>query len=211
MNVLPTAIRGGLAFCLGLATMGLALGQPPVRTEVRPGGTVVQVRKATLVMGAPVRIQGGVMLGKIEDFVINDTGCIEYMVIAYDDRYVLVPWSVATVNFEQRMVVVDVTRERLHQISFARNSWPNLADAQFRQRQQTIFGAKAAGEKAAPAGDTKAPVAPAPANKVEEKKATPATDVPDKSGKAPATKPAEPPAKEQPKKVEDQKKPEEKK
>jgi hypothetical protein len=114
---------GALAACLLAVGAGPALAQE-VRSE-----TTTQVRKVSVVLGAALQLQGGAGFGKIEDIVINDNGCIEYIVVSHESQYVVVPWSAATVNFEQRTVSVNVTQEKLREVTFTRDRWPTLARA----------------------------------------------------------------------------------
>ena len=65
-----------------------------------------------MVIGGAVQIAGGVSVGKIEDVVLNDSGCIGYAVVAYQDQYVAIPWNAVSVDFQQRIVSVDITQER---------------------------------------------------------------------------------------------------
>ena len=74
--------------------------------------------------------------------MFNDMGCVEYVVIASDERYVLVPWAVTTVNLEERFVTIDVTREKLQSLAFTKDHWPGLSDPKFTQKVQQVFGSK---------------------------------------------------------------------
>lgn len=123
-----------------LAFAGMSLGQERFTTEVRPPATVA-THRASLVLGSPVVLTAGGTYGKIVDFVISADGCISYAVMADQDNYVLVPWSYMRVDYGQRMVQVDVTRERLVPLQFARDHWPNLSDAAYGQRLRMAFGA----------------------------------------------------------------------
>jgi hypothetical protein len=94
-------------------------------------------------MGARVRLEDNVSYGEVKDFVFNDSGCIDYVVIANEDDYVLVPWSVATFDFDRRTVRIDITREKIRQLTFTRDHWPDLSDARFTRRLRTVFGDRA--------------------------------------------------------------------
>src|SRR5262245_15666519 len=138
---------GGLAACLLALGAGSAVAQEvQQRTENRSqaGGvgttSSTQVRRVSVVIGATIQFQGGAGSGKIEDVIINDNGCIEYVIVAYEDRFAVVPWSVTTVNFEQRTVSVNVTQEKIREVTFTRDSWQTISDPQFIQRVRTVFG-----------------------------------------------------------------------
>jgi PRC-barrel domain len=126
----------GLLF---LASAGISLGQERFATEVRPVGTVA-IHRTSVVLGAPVVLAGGATYGKIVDFVISTDGCISYAVMGDQDNYVLVPWSYINVDYGQRMVQVNVTRDRLLPLQFARDRWPDLSD--YGRRVRTVFTAR---------------------------------------------------------------------
>src|SRR5438552_1946308 len=99
---------GWLAVCLLGAGACLAAAQTEVRTQTTT--TTTQVRRLTGVLGSTVQLEGGASYGKVQDVVVNDDGCIEYLVVAEADHFTLIPWPAARVNFEQRTVSVNVTR-----------------------------------------------------------------------------------------------------
>src|SRR5262249_55143000 len=47
----------------------------------------------------------------------------------------------ATVSFTERVVRVDVTRDRIRELVFARDRWPDLEDTRFTARIRAAFGA----------------------------------------------------------------------
>jgi hypothetical protein len=128
----------GLACCLLFA--GVAAAQQRT-TEVRQTTTgTTEVIKGTVVTGANVVVEGGATVGKVTDFVISDGGCIDYVVVSYNDRYVLVPWQVVHVNAGQHVVQVNVTQEKWREIpTFTGTNWP-VTDQQYIQRVRTVFG-----------------------------------------------------------------------
>src|SRR5207302_3733942 len=71
------------------------------------------------------------------------SGCLDYVVVAYEQNFVLVPWTAATVDFSRRVVRVDVTREKFREVpTFTRDRWPDLRDVQYTQRVQAVFGVR---------------------------------------------------------------------
>jgi len=92
-------------------------------------------------MDASVALRGGGNVGKISDFVVSPDGQIEYAVVAYEDRYVLVPWSALRVDSGDRGLHVDVTRERWREVpTFTRERWPDFSDPNYTQRVYRFFG-----------------------------------------------------------------------
>jgi len=136
---------GWLAGGLVLGASGWAAGQQAteIRTRETRTTTTTGVRRVSTLIGSPVRLQGGDQYGKIEDIVLNDAGCVEYVVISHDSDYILVPWTVTTVNYEERVIIVDTTPQKLAPLVFTRDNWPNPSDPQFTQRIQQVFGANA--------------------------------------------------------------------
>jgi hypothetical protein len=135
--------RGGLAGCLILVGGWLAQGQIGQRTEIRRETAVrsTTIQRVSSVIGASVQIEGGTAVAKVEDLVISDDGCIDFVVVRYEERFVPIPWSLATVEFDQRIVTVDITRERFAQApSFAGNGWADLRGDQFTGKVRSFFG-----------------------------------------------------------------------
>jgi hypothetical protein len=126
----------GLACCSLLAGTSLTFAQD---TSVR---TSSHVRRVSVVLGSSVTLERGGDVGKVEDVILNDDGCPEYVVIRYEDGYIAVPWTVATVNFDERVVRLDISRDRLRDIpTFSRDRWPDFARGEYRDRLRKVFGA----------------------------------------------------------------------
>jgi len=138
LSVFRWVVSSGLTCVLALAELNPAVGQTTQRTS-----SSQEVRRLSLVIGGGVRIANGVAVGKIEDVVLNDRGCIDYVVVAYQDKYVAIPWSVATVDYGQRIVTIDITEQRFAQVpTFARTEFSVLTTTEFTQKVQSAFGGK---------------------------------------------------------------------
>jgi hypothetical protein len=137
MNVVVRNVAAtGLACGLLLAGASLTLAQ---ETGAR---TSSHVRRVSVVVGANVTLERGGDVGKVVDVILNDNGCAEYVVIRYEDDYIAVPWDVVTVNFDERVVRLDITRERLRDIpTFSRDRWPDFARGEYREKLRKVFGA----------------------------------------------------------------------
>lgn len=126
-----------------LAAAGLACGMLLTGTlsafaqdEVRS----TRVRKVSYVMRSRVLIEGGSSIGRVEDFVINEDGCIDFLVVSYNERLILVPWSVAKVTFRSKVVRLDITRDRLREIpTFTKTRWPDLSNTRYTRRIYNVF------------------------------------------------------------------------
>lgn len=137
-SVFPWVVSSGLACALVLGGLHPAAGQ-----------TTNEVRRLSQVIGGGVRIAKGVSVGKIEDVVLNDHGCIDYVVVVYRDRYVAIPWTVATVDYGQRIVTVDITEQRFAEVpTFTRTEFSVLNKSEFTQKVHSAFEGK--GESTSP-------------------------------------------------------------
>lgn len=144
------ALGGGVAFGLVLAASSLfaQVQQETTTTTVQTQtGTTTQIRTITTVIGSSVRLQDGGTYGKIEDIVINDSGCVEYVVIANEDQYYVVPWSVARVNYQERYITLNTTQQDIRQVAFPRNDWRNVSYNQLSQKAQQVFGRSGGGAR----------------------------------------------------------------
>ena len=132
-------VRLGTALACGLVVVGAVLAQ--TRTDTRSvTSTTTTVHKGTVFMGANVVLQDNTSVGRVEDFVITDGGCIDYVVVSYDSKYVLVPWTMATWT-DDRTVRVNITQARFREVpTFTRDAWPNLTDTHYIQRVRTAWG-----------------------------------------------------------------------
>jgi hypothetical protein len=140
----------GLVWALVLAGLNPVAGQTTKGTS-----SSREVRRLSLVIGGGVRIAKGVSVGKIEDVVLNDQGCIDYLVVVQGDKYVAIPWTVATVNYGERIVTVDITEQRFAEVpTFTRNEFAVLGTTEFSQKVRNAFVAQ--GESTSAKADAKA-------------------------------------------------------
>ena len=135
-----SVIGGRVACCLILACTSGAYSQAQVREETRTT-TTTQVRRLSLVIEASVQLQAGATFGKVDDIVINDQGCIDFVVLVFEEKLIAVPFSLVEVDFARKVVRVDVERERLLKApSFARARFPDLSvNSDFGRRVNTFF------------------------------------------------------------------------
>jgi sporulation protein YlmC with PRC-barrel domain len=107
------------------------------------------VSRVSQLIGTPVRLQTGGNLGEIADIVLDQQGFAQYLVIAANNRYALVPFGMATVDLPRRMVTVGATAERLDLAAFDREEWANMSMPMLNQRMGRVYG-----EAIYPAGGT---------------------------------------------------------
>jgi hypothetical protein len=130
--------QAGLA--CGLLLLATAWAGAQERRDVRAG---VQVRRASAVIGGAVVLKDNVSVGKIEDIVINEDGCVDYLVVAYQEKFIVVPWTVGKFDFERRTIALDIEKERFKEVqTFTRDKWPDFSDAKFVEKVHTFYGTK---------------------------------------------------------------------
>jgi hypothetical protein len=96
------------------------------------------ILRGSVMIGSTVNFQGGSSLGKVTDFVINDGGCVQYVVVSYQNRFVPVPWMATTYNSRDRILMLGIDQAQLGQIpTFGQYS--ELSNAQFKQKVNTVF------------------------------------------------------------------------
>ena len=194
-SVFPWVISGGLVLALAIGGLTSVSGDTQQGTR---SGSSHEVRRLSMVIGGAVRIANGVSVGKIEDVVLNDGGCIDYAVVAYRDQYVAIPWSAVTVDFPQRIVTVDITEERFATVpTFRRDEFSFLTKTEFTRKVHSVFDGKGepklkpAGERAeSPKGEPKATkIQPKPEPAKTAAQETPKVESPGKPSVQPLDKP----------------------
>jgi len=127
----------------GLTLAAAATGQEAPREARGERSSTTEVHKISAVMEARVALKDEDRAGKVVDLVFSDGGCVEYLVVSNEDKYALVPWTVVKVDFSERIVRVDITREKWRDVpTFTRDRWPNFSDAAFTAKVRTAFGVK---------------------------------------------------------------------
>jgi len=142
-------MRTRLAVGLGLALL-VAVGAiaQTARVELKDTdptrGDTPQVRKISTIMGSEVRMRPSV-LGKVADIVINDDGCIDYLIVQDAEEYIAVPWGVVFYEPGARYIHIrsSVTRAALRPMRFRGTSWPNFYSAAWRSSVTSVWGARA--------------------------------------------------------------------
>jgi hypothetical protein len=109
-----------------------------VRTETRVHERSTQLLRSSVFVGSTVNLVGGTQFGTVRDVVISDGGCIDYVIVTYDNRLVPVPWDVISYNFDQHVVMVDIDQAQLRSIpTFTQFS--ELSNASFVQKVHSFY------------------------------------------------------------------------
>jgi hypothetical protein len=97
---------------------------------------------------ANIRLAEGNDVGRIEELVISDTGCVDYMIVSFSNmpglggRLAAIPWNAGTFDPRTNVVTLDIERDRLYEapIFFARGTWPALYEGEWASRVHSHFG-----------------------------------------------------------------------
>jgi hypothetical protein len=107
------------------------LTPPPVQPALQPAETpadrvlvvpasatreVAGGRRLGLLRDTPLLLNGGATAGRVNDFVLNAFGGIDYIVVANDGQYMLLPYKAATFDWENRQIGVNMDQARFQQI-----------------------------------------------------------------------------------------------
>lgn len=139
-------MRSVLTILAGACCASLALAQPATRTEARSSTTTASYHRITTVVGTAFSL-GSENIGKVVDVVFDNGGCIEYVLVQDAEGFIVVPWSVVTVNYDQKVVTVQrstVTVDQLRDVRFTEARLPNFSDPAFARKMTTVWGAGAA-------------------------------------------------------------------
>ena len=96
------------------------------------------ILRGSQIIGATVDLRGGSRLGTIQDFVLGDGGCVEYVVAAYGNQFVPIPWAAAMYQPDQRVLLVDIDPGRIHEMPMYRQ-FSELTNRQFSDRVHTFY------------------------------------------------------------------------
>jgi hypothetical protein len=142
--------RPTIGACLAAAAMsGLTFAQEtvplrrPADGAIRPvpAGARVEVHRLSTVMKSKVVIQQDQPVGQIVDFVLNDGGCIDYVVASYEDQYYAIPYSAVVLRHTDRVVFVDISPAQFRKVTFfAANQWPDFTSTNYQQNVISVFG-----------------------------------------------------------------------
>jgi len=135
-------MRSVLTILAGALCASLALAQPATRTETRSSTTTASFHRVTTVVGTAFSL-GTENVGKVVDVVFDDGGCIDYVLVQDTEGFIVVPWSVVTVNYDQKVVTVrssTVTVEKLREVRFTEGRMPNFSDPTFTSKVESVWG-----------------------------------------------------------------------
>jgi PRC-barrel domain len=144
--ILKHALCLGTAVVCGLGLVEARSAQPPARpvavdTKTTTPSSIPAFRRAKTVLGSTVSIQSNLFIGTVDDIIFNDDGYIEYLVVLNDGKMVAVPWQAAKFNFEKRVAVINITRDRFLEIpTFSGQAYPNFYEPSYRKNIYNYYG-----------------------------------------------------------------------
>lgn len=94
--------------------------------------------RTSQIIGSRVLLQDGAPYGAVSEFVIGDNGCVDYAVVAYNNRWFAIPWGAGMFDFERRAFVLDIPRNRIRDVPTF-TTIAELNNAQFQNRVHTFF------------------------------------------------------------------------
>lgn len=137
-----TIVMIGITMLLSIGMLG------PYSPDSFAQGTGAPMMKATTVhggvIGKPVRNEKGVALGKIENIVLTDNGCVRYVILSGQFRNARgklypIPWD-QIARVESDTLFVDLDPAILVEApSFQANRWPDFAQAEWENRVSDFF------------------------------------------------------------------------
>jgi hypothetical protein len=94
--------------------------------------------QGSVIIGSAVTLQGGANFGTVRDFVLSDSGCVEYAVIAAGNGLVAVPWGNGSFDVGRRAFALNFGGDRIRDMPHIRDI-SELRDAGVQQRVQTFY------------------------------------------------------------------------
>jgi hypothetical protein len=96
------------------------------------------ILRGSQIIGSTVDLRGGSRLGTVQDFVVGEGGCVEYVVAAYGDQFIPIPWGAAMYQPGQRVLMVDIDPGRIHDLPMY-HQISELTNRQFSERVNTFY------------------------------------------------------------------------
>jgi len=73
-------------------------------------------RRLSYFNNTPVHLNNGVTAGRVVDYVLNNQGGVDYIVVMNNGQYMLIPYSAANFNWDQRYMTLNMDQARFGQI-----------------------------------------------------------------------------------------------
>lgn len=159
------------------------------RTAVR---ATTHIRSSVFI-GAPVSLSGGASLGTVQEIVFGDGGCVDYVIVNYDNRLVPVPWAAGSFRATDRAFLLTIEESQLTLLPTF-TDFAVLSDATFVAKVDTFFKVDARTrdrrDRDGKADTKKADADKADSDKSDAGKSEPDKTAPEADGKQPEKSPA---------------------
>jgi hypothetical protein len=131
---------------IGIAMMlsAVILANPTESLAQRSGSPAMRgAHMSGVVIGKEIRATSGAVLGKVENIVLTDQGCVRYVVLSGQfprarGRLFPIPWDQIAMDRDVFLVDVDPV-VLLEAPSFTAGRWPDFAQAQWNTRVSEFF------------------------------------------------------------------------
>lgn len=120
-------------------------GQPASVQPGQPGNAPHQGQgqlvRAKQVLGSKVQLSGNVSAGTVDDFVVDEAGYVEYVIVNNNGQFVTVPWDAAQFNFEKQTAVINIEQEQFKKIpTYTADKYPVFSEPQYRTTVYRSYG-----------------------------------------------------------------------
>jgi sporulation protein YlmC with PRC-barrel domain len=126
-------------------------GQPQAitPTPAPEKSSIEKQARVNNIVGKRVVSHKGEDLGTVDDLVLNESGCLDYLILGHGgllgigDRLVPIPWKAVKTGSQADTVIVEIDKEQLKKApSFESKKWPNFSDSEWWGRIKEFFGKK---------------------------------------------------------------------
>lgn len=120
-------------------TGGTAAGG--ARTSSGLSTTPGRLFRAKQIVGSKVQLSGNVSAGTVDDFVVDESGYVEYVIVNNNGQYVTVPWDATAFNFEKQTAVINIPQEQFQRIpTYTADKYPVFSEPQYRTTIYRSYG-----------------------------------------------------------------------
>lgn len=118
-------------FTLAIALLSLSSGMLCVLAQTpdvvpapapRPSG----LQTVSSIIGSRVQVSG-TAYGTVSDIVLNDAGCLEYVVVSNGDAYYVAPWGLTQYDGGAHVITIPAPVSTLEQTRWSRAEWPAVS------------------------------------------------------------------------------------
>ena len=133
----PAVQPGGNAPANNLNVAPAANTQPQSQSQ----NAASQLFRAKQILGAKVHLSGNVAAGTVDDFVVDENGYVEYVIVNNNNQFVTVPWDATAFNFEKQTATINIAQEQFQKIpTYSADKYPTFSEPQYRTTIYKSYG-----------------------------------------------------------------------